>query len=301
VPFTITQPGSYYLTGNVSVGTAASSAIVISASNVTLDLNGFTISSSTPIGAGSGVFIDPPSRAVTVRNGRIQGATVYSAPTFTDGGFLGGVSAGASSNTGILVEDLIVSSIYGTGIDLFAGSNSGTTVRRCAVTVAAGAGILAGTVENSTADTCGTNGIDALRVLSCRGTSVGISITSSGIEGDDLVESSTGNADAGRGIVGGRVSNSTGGSNAGTGISAQNAINCFGFSISGTGLLAATATNCSGTTSTGPAGIDASPGTASYCRGSRGNGGTAISAEIAIGCTVATGTVNSANKFLGTP
>jgi parallel beta-helix repeat protein len=42
LPFTISQPGSYYLTGNLT-GTAGQSGITITASNVTLDLNGFSL------------------------------------------------------------------------------------------------------------------------------------------------------------------------------------------------------------------------------------------------------------------
>jgi hypothetical protein len=38
----ITQPGSYYLTGNITVP-AGKSGVVFAARNVTLDLNGFTI------------------------------------------------------------------------------------------------------------------------------------------------------------------------------------------------------------------------------------------------------------------
>src|SRR5262245_9419341 len=47
-PVTITQPGSYRLSSNLDVGTAATSAnitaVEIRANGVTLDLNGFTIS-----------------------------------------------------------------------------------------------------------------------------------------------------------------------------------------------------------------------------------------------------------------
>src|SRR5687767_7720762 len=42
VPFTINAPGSYYLTGNLN--TATTNAIIIRASDVTLDLRGFTLS-----------------------------------------------------------------------------------------------------------------------------------------------------------------------------------------------------------------------------------------------------------------
>jgi hypothetical protein len=42
-PYTISKPGSYILTSNLSVTAANTSAIVISASNVTLNLNGYMI------------------------------------------------------------------------------------------------------------------------------------------------------------------------------------------------------------------------------------------------------------------
>src|SRR5215472_5508177 len=41
-PFTITQPGSYILTGNIVVSLGG--GIEIASDNVTIDLNGFTIS-----------------------------------------------------------------------------------------------------------------------------------------------------------------------------------------------------------------------------------------------------------------
>ena len=43
-PLTITQPGSYYLTHQLTVSTG--NAIDIDTNGVTLDLNGFTISST---------------------------------------------------------------------------------------------------------------------------------------------------------------------------------------------------------------------------------------------------------------
>ena len=43
-PYVISQPGSYKLSGNLVVPNTAAYAMTITASNVTLDLNGFTIS-----------------------------------------------------------------------------------------------------------------------------------------------------------------------------------------------------------------------------------------------------------------
>jgi len=42
VPFTISAPGSYYVTTNLTPG-ADQNGIVVAADNVTIDLNGFTL------------------------------------------------------------------------------------------------------------------------------------------------------------------------------------------------------------------------------------------------------------------
>src|SRR6266700_7689406 len=42
-PYTITQPGSYRLSGNLTVPDANTTAIQVMADNVTIDLNGFSI------------------------------------------------------------------------------------------------------------------------------------------------------------------------------------------------------------------------------------------------------------------
>ena len=72
--YRITLPGSYYLTGNVSV-TPGQSGIEIVANNVTIDLNGFTIS---PLLAGSldGIVEDTTNFShfnIVIRNGTISG------------------------------------------------------------------------------------------------------------------------------------------------------------------------------------------------------------------------------------
>lgn len=67
--YVITQPGSYYLTGNIT-GVASKKGIKISASNVTLDLNGFSMN-------GGGVADDAiysnftTTTNLTIRNGNI--------------------------------------------------------------------------------------------------------------------------------------------------------------------------------------------------------------------------------------
>ncbi len=67
--FNITQPGSYYLTGDVVVPAGFSSGIDVFAGRVTIDLNGFAI-----VGAPStavGILAEPGVVQLTVRNGHL--------------------------------------------------------------------------------------------------------------------------------------------------------------------------------------------------------------------------------------
>jgi parallel beta-helix repeat protein len=64
------QPGSYYLSGNLSV--TGATGVLIKEAGVTLDLNGFEISRISESG-GFGVFIQGGIDRVTVRNGTIRG------------------------------------------------------------------------------------------------------------------------------------------------------------------------------------------------------------------------------------
>jgi parallel beta helix pectate lyase-like protein len=66
-PVTIAAPGSYYLTSNISV--TGATGVVITASNVTLDLNGFTVSGSQD---NFGVVMGGNTLNVVVRNGTIR-------------------------------------------------------------------------------------------------------------------------------------------------------------------------------------------------------------------------------------
>lgn len=75
--YVITQPGSYYLTGNVTAIAASEAAITINASDVTLDLRGFALIAASGSGltsADSAILIGTGQSHVTVRNGTITGA-----------------------------------------------------------------------------------------------------------------------------------------------------------------------------------------------------------------------------------
>jgi hypothetical protein len=74
----LTAPGSYYLTTNLVTGSANADGITVRASNVTIDLNGFSIISTFGAGTDSpvGIRIDGSLSEVanvTVRNGQITG------------------------------------------------------------------------------------------------------------------------------------------------------------------------------------------------------------------------------------
>ncbi|MGH7133554.1 MAG: hypothetical protein ACREJO_16610 [Phycisphaerales bacterium] len=108
---TISQPGSYVLTGDIAVNGAP--AITIRASNVTLDLNGFAVRRTAP-GGGAAVYIDSASRNVTVRNGRIAG---FETGVFAD-----------NSTASLLLEDLLVTGAAIVGMSL---QGEYYLVRRC--------------------------------------------------------------------------------------------------------------------------------------------------------------------------
>ncbi|MDX2145906.1 MAG: right-handed parallel beta-helix repeat-containing protein [Planctomycetota bacterium] len=126
--FKITQPGSYYLTTNVA-GVAGKNGIEITASGVTVDLNGFDIVGVA--GSLNGVVATVGGlEYIEVRNGSIRGWG-------GDGLALGG--AGVDSS---IVRDIRSSDNAGTGI--LAGP--GTLVSGCVASSNAGAGIAASVI-----------------------------------------------------------------------------------------------------------------------------------------------------------
>ena len=68
VPYTITQPGSYYLTTNLT-GTSGTNGITISSPNVTLDLRGFSLT-GVP-GSLDGIHVSSSFTNVMIMNGTV--------------------------------------------------------------------------------------------------------------------------------------------------------------------------------------------------------------------------------------
>jgi hypothetical protein len=207
-PFTINASGSYYLTTNLTV--SSGNAITIATNGVTLDLNGFTISS---VAGGTGTAISFSGGSfqqitdVTIVNGHICGSFGNAIET----------TIGPVPNN-VLVSKLTVSGV-GYGIDLGLGS---TVVQDCTVSSVGGMGITAGVVKNSSAYGCGSTAIWGQQVADCYGYSTG---------GADGIDSAT-------------AQNCTGRSNSGIGIWSTVAIGCVCYSGSGIGLKATSATSC---------------------------------------------------------
>ena len=234
-PFTITKAGSYYLTTNVSV--TSGTAITIMTNDVTLDLNGFMISSTEASPTGIGVLINFAPRDVTVFNGHIRGGVTNNGNgVYTGPGFAYGIEGGPENT---LISRISVSGCLDDGISL---AGEGTTVESCTVRTVGHFGIWASTVNQCSAIDCGDHAIIGNQVFSCRGESlngVGISSDVGALNCYGLSSSSTG-------ISGNTVQNCWGFSTNGVGLGATTAQNSYGFSYTGMGLNTDMAQNCFG-------------------------------------------------------
>lgn len=342
----ISQPGSYYLTGNLTIATAGAHGIVIAASHVTLDLNGFSLL-CTSVNGGDAITLGA-SRGCRIRNGMIIGGTTRSGAVFTPNGWANGITRTGTDLDGS-ASDLVIRGIRNDAIigpPLFSIGPKFLLVERCQVDTCGGDGIYAvsvadcqvsgvwghaikiyvdspdvnraGSVSNCFGESVGEYG-DGISASFCSvQNSRGISVAGVGLAGQ-VVMNCEGRSTSGTGIAGnqitnsfglstsgygiqsssGTISNSRGGSFTNHGISGFIVNDSRGESGSGIGISAVNATNSHGHSATGSFGIQLT-GTASFCRGNRPSG-VAISAPIAIGCTVESGTVTSAQKHLGTP
>lgn len=106
VPYTISAPGSYYLTGNLTNG-ASQTAITIAANNVSLDLGGHTLTTTS---ASFDVIASSGYTNINVVNGIVVGGYV-------------GVDILNATAGAVLVENLTVSGFSHTGIYVLGASN----------------------------------------------------------------------------------------------------------------------------------------------------------------------------------
>jgi hypothetical protein len=71
-PYTITEPGSYFLTRNLDCALPATNGITVAANDVRLDLRGFTIRNTAGPGTGSGIRQSAGFRGLHVREGTVE-------------------------------------------------------------------------------------------------------------------------------------------------------------------------------------------------------------------------------------
>jgi hypothetical protein len=280
-PFTIAQPGSYYLTTNLAV--ASGNAITIATNGVTLDLSGFTLSSTEVSPMGSGIFLNSGVRNITISNGHIQGGvTNNGSGVYSGTGFGNGIeiSYSGTPQVNVLVSRVSVSGCLNNGIDLTA-LGLPSVVESCTVQTVGYNGIFATTVKQSSAIDCGNNGIDSQQASDCLG--------SSSLNGNGVYAVTAQNC---YGVAVGSVAvyalgtaqNCKGYCTGDYGVWAYAAQNCYGYSDSSDGVFAYTAQNCYGYSASG-SGIGVEAYNAENCYGYSGGSGYGVNAhDTAIGC-----------------
>lgn len=170
--FVIDEPGSYYLTGDVT-GRSGQVGIRIAADNVTLDLGGFALQGVT--GSLSGIVIEGRGQSgFTVRNGIIR--------QWGDAGIVS-----LSSLNSVLLEALVVVGNDEDGAELFAKAN---VVRSCEFRTNGGHGLYV--FDNARVTDCvaAENALDGFDVGE-EGTFSGCTAQDNGDDGFDINSGAT--------------------------------------------------------------------------------------------------------------
>lgn len=167
-PVTLDHPGSYRLTGNLDVtdatardGSAAenTTAILVAADNVTVDLNGFTIHGPTSCAPA------PGANCTSTGSGKGIDSAGHAGTVITNGTVEGMGSQGIEVSDGALIERIQSRNNGGDGISC---PGNGAVVARCRVTSNGGSGILGAAI--ATESVAVTNHMDGIRggvVASC--------------------------------------------------------------------------------------------------------------------------------------
>ena len=288
-PFIITDGGSYYLTTNLTV--SSGSAITIAASGVSLDLNGFTISSTaSPVG-GIGIQLSTALHDITIVNGHIEGGVIY--PSYSGTGFNHGIYYSGLQPVNVHVSNVSVSGCMISGI--WVGTGNSSVVELCTVNIVGSYGIIASSVTRSTARYCGNTAITADNASDCYGwgstSGPGINVyeTANNCYGYigglrcSIANNCYGQSQFSAGLEAGSANNCYGISTYAAGLTAVNANNCYGESVTESGLVAAqTATGCYGLSDNSGDGLDAI--CAENCYGVSLGSGVGVFASSAVNC-----------------
>ncbi len=318
----ITTPGSYVLCGNITV--AAGNGILISASCVTLDMNGFCISSTNPASTGAGIAIQGAREDVTIRNGHISSTAAYNDQSSSWGGagFADGINLrldGANWADNVNIDTVTVSGVRRHGIycgeEVIVNTTTlpvisvaiSSNVRDCSVRMCGGAGVVATNVNQCVVRQAYAQAVVAHSVSNCSASS----FVSDGVVSYTATNCSGTSDGGGRGVAGHQSLNCRGSSKTGYGVEAYTASNCQGVSIDGQGIHATIANGCIGSSTSattnqpgiwagvsvsnssgeGKPGIQA-VGSASFCVGTATVvGGDAINALKAFSCQALVGNI----------
>ncbi len=188
--FKITQPGSYYLTGNLT-GVAGKHGIEIAASGVAIDLSGFGLVGVPGMGLFDGVNAETSGLTdLTIRNGSVRGWGSRGIGISTIGPLNGRVeaitasanaTAGISSGLGYTVIGCTAYDNAGDGFFLGGGStitdcvaygndadgidtNSGSTILNCTAFGNAGRGVRVSIASTLTGIAAYNNGVDGIEI-----------------------------------------------------------------------------------------------------------------------------------------
>jgi hypothetical protein len=158
IPFRITQPGSYYVTADLTIAPGTDNGITIASDNVTVDLAGFTLDGGGSGVDGVGVEAHNPAYAgITIRNGSATGwgdagfSTVGAASAVIEG-----VRANGNALFGLTIQNTRLSSCSASdngsnGVLAANSSISGCTAARNVIGIQASQSVVDGctVVENS--------------------------------------------------------------------------------------------------------------------------------------------------------
>lgn len=320
--YVINRPGSYYLTANITA-MGSINAISINTNGVSVDLGGFTISSTGANGTAILLVGNPATGIgnadITISNGHITGSVTNNAGTYGGPGFNNGISYNIPGTPyNVRVSGVSVSGCQNFGI--FLGTGNSTVAESCTVNTVGSLGIQASGVFHSTAVQCGAEAIYADTATDCYGNCTGYSdgmvvsyaadnCFASSSSGSGLLASIAHNCMAmgsgtgdgldavtasdcygycsgsGFGLHADYAANNCVGYSGGSGFGlfASVANNCYGDSVSGTGLNVGTANNCNGHCVGTGTGLSAA--SASNCIGGTGGGGTGLDVTgAAFGC-----------------
>lgn len=159
LPLTISQSGSYYLAETINFSTQDTTGITITASDVTIDLNGYALIGPGKTAGGSGDGISASGQQITVLNGSVcqwrgSGIALSSSSQViniksTDNGNYG-VQIGQDSR----VKDCILESNGGDGVD----TSNGCVISGCTARSNSGSGFSLGHGSSITNSTASYNG-----------------------------------------------------------------------------------------------------------------------------------------------